>query len=112
MDRAKLCQRISYAKGKSDIVSRLDGTARVREGTGADVTMTDAQKSAFGTAAASLDKQTSAVKTNGVSENTTAQAQGTKRRRPEDENEEVADAAADEDDGEDDAMEMEESDED
>ncbi|KAI9728934.1 MAG: U2 snRNP complex subunit msl1 [Chrysothrix sp. TS-e1954] len=98
--------KIAYGKGKSDIVSRLDGTAKVREMPKDDVVMTDAQKSAFGTATATSAALT--TKPNGVAEAAGVQTQGTKRRRDEDEVQQQ-EASAEEDE-EDDAMDVSDED--
>jgi len=103
-------QKISYAKGKSDVISRLDGTAKMPEAKVEPGASTELQKSVFG--APSTGADAAPVQTQALPPvpppAATDSTQGTKRRRDDESDEEGAPMEEDEE-GE--AM-MEESDED
>ena len=102
------CQRISYGRGRSDVVSRLDGSAKMPEAKAQPAVLTETQKSIFGAPASAAPASTlpvsSAAASMQQSSDATAQTQGTKRAREEDSDD--GDTAMEEDD----AMEMSDED--
>ena len=116
----KQLQRITYGRGKSNMISRLDGTVKAPESNGSAAKPAEPVKSIFAAPPVSGGAPgTSAAPGTGLQAPPTlppptglpAVAQGTKRPR-EDEEEEGGDAPMDEDDDEGGAMDMDESDED
>jgi len=110
-----LLQKIVYGKGKSDIISRLDGTAKMPEAKAESGASTELQKSIFNAPSMVSSAQVSAQGLPPIPPAAVEAPQGTKRRREDegDADEEGGDAAMEEeeDDEEGEAM-MEESDED
>lgn len=108
-DNSAFAQKITYGKGKSDIIARLDGTAKMPEVKGDSGASTELQKSIFNAPSMITSGQPAQALPPVPPAPAAETPQGTKRQREDESDEEGAPMEEDDDEGE--AM-MEESDED